>query len=257
METKLILLDLDETLLHSDKTISDYSAQIFERCRQRGILVGFCTSRGKPNIIPFEKKINPDICICNGGAVIYRNGNLIHATSFSIEETRALLKTAGTVCGADCEITLDTIDRIFWNRQKDKSTDYADNSIYDDFENFVQPAMKICVQTDDPEKAKEISQSVPACDFLPFSDIPWYKFSPASATKESAILILCQNLGISPQEILAFGDDFNDIGMLKLCGKGIAMGNAIPQVKAAADGITKTNNEDGAACYVENFILKD
>ncbi|MCI5473640.1 MAG: HAD hydrolase family protein, partial [Spirochaetia bacterium] len=60
---------------------------------------------------------------------------------------------------------------------------------------------------------------------------------------------------ISPQEILAFGDDFNDIGMLKLCGKGIAMGNAIAQVKDIADGMTKTNNEDGVAWYVENFIL--
>ena len=108
METKLILSDLDETLLHSDKTISDYSARIFEQCRQRGILVGFCTSRGKPNIILFEKKINPDICICNGGASIYQNGTLLHATSFSIEETRALLKTAGTVCGAGCEITVDS-----------------------------------------------------------------------------------------------------------------------------------------------------
>ena len=255
METKLILSDLDETLLHSDKTISDYSARIFEQCRQRGILVGFCTSRGKPNIILFEKKINPDICICNGGASIYQNGTLLHATSFSIEETRALLKTAGTVCGAGCEITVDTIDKIFWNREKDKSTDYSDNSIYNDFLNFTLPAMKICVQTDEPKKAKEIAQSVPDCDFLPFSDIPWYKFSPASATKESAILILCQNLDISPQEILAFGDDFNDIGMLKLCGKGIAMGNAIPQVKATADDITKTNNEDGAAWYVEKEIF--
>ena len=257
METKLILSDLDETLLHSDKTISDYSARIFEQCRQRGILVGFCTSRGKPNIILFEKKINPDICICNGGASIYQNGTLLHAASFTIEESNSILQSARTVCGSECEITVDTIDKIFWNRQKDKSTDYADNSIYDDFKNFVQPAMKICVQTDDPKKAKEIAQSVPDCDFLPFSDIPWYKFSPASATKENAISILCKKLDISPREILAFGDDFNDIGMLKLCGKGIAMGNAISQVKEVSDGTTKTNNEDGAAWYVENFILKD
>ena len=76
METKLILSDLDETLLHSDKTISDYSVRICEQCRQSGILVGFCTSRGKANIILFEKKINPDICICNGGASIYQNGTL-------------------------------------------------------------------------------------------------------------------------------------------------------------------------------------
>lgn len=257
METKLILSDLDETLLHSDKTISDYSARIFKKCRQRGILIGFCTSRGKPNITSFENKINPDICICNGGASIYQNGTLLHAVTFTIEETNSILKSARTVCGSECEITVDTIDKIFWNRQKDKSTDYADNSIYDDFLNFTLSAMKICVQTDDSEKAKEIARSVSSCDFLPFSDIPWYKFSPASATKENAISILCKKLDISPNQILAFGDDFNDIGMLKLCGKGIAMGNAIPQVKAAADGMTKTNNEDGVAWYLENFILKD
>ena len=257
METKLILLDLDETLLHSDKTISDYSVKVFEQCKKKGILVGFCTSRGKPNIKSFERKINPDICICNGGATIHQNGNLLHAASFTIEETHSILQNAYTVCGKECEITVDTMDKIFWNRKKDKSTDYADNSVYDDFRNFLQPAMKICVQTDDSEKAEKIAKSVSSCDFLPFSDIPWYKFSPASATKENAILILCKNLGILPEEILAFGDDYNDIGMLKLCGKGIAMGNAISQVKEVSDGTTKTNNEDGAAWYVENFILKD
>ena len=62
-------------------------------------------------------------------------------------------------------------------------------------------------------------------------------------------------MNILPQEILAFGDDFNDIGMLKLCGKGIAMENAISQVKEVAGEITKTNNEDGVAWYVEKYIL--
>ena len=54
---KLILTDLDETLLHSDKTISDYSAKIFKQCQEKGILVGFCTSRGKPNTDEFIGKI--------------------------------------------------------------------------------------------------------------------------------------------------------------------------------------------------------
>ena len=62
-------------------------------------------------------------------------------------------------------------------------------------------------------------------------------------------------MNILPPEILAFGDDFNDIGMLKLCGKGIAMENAISQVKEVAGEITKTNNEDGVAWYVEKYIL--
>lgn len=255
METKLILSDLDGTLLHSDKTISDYSVRIFEECKKHGILVGYCTSRGKINIIPFEKRINPDICICNGGASIYHNETLLHATSFTIEETRSILETTRNVCTSNCEITIDTIDKIFWNREKDKSTDYAYNSIYDDFLNFTQPAMKICVQTDDSKKAQKIAQSISSCDFLPFSDIPWYKFSPASATKENAILILCQKMNISPQEIIAFGDDFNDIEMLKICGKGIAMNNAISQVKEIANDVTKSNDEDGVAWYLEKYIL--
>ena len=60
---------------------------------------------------------------------------------------------------------------------------------------------------------------------------------------------------MNTEEMIAFGDDFNDIGMLKLCGKGIAMGNAIDEVKAIADYITKTNNEDGVAYYLEPNLL--
>lgn len=54
--------------------------------------------------------------------------------------------------------------------------------------------------------------------------------------------------------MISFGDDYSDIGMLKLCGKGIAMGNAINEVKQAADDITLTNDEDGVAVYLEKII---
>ena len=68
-----------------------------------------------------------------------------------------ILKTIFEVCGEEAEITLDTLNEIYWNRGKDKSTTYAFDSIYDDFKNFSKPGMKICVQTDDPEKAKQIA----------------------------------------------------------------------------------------------------
>ena len=114
--------------------------------------------------------------------------------------------------------------------------------------------MKICVQTEDEKKVQEIASSVPACDFLPFSDIPWYKFSAKNATKECAIEFLCSHLGISAESIIAFGDDHNDVGMLKLCGTGVAMGNAIEEVKKAADFVTLTNDEDGVAAFLENTV---
>ena len=115
--------------------------------------------------------------------------------------------------------------------------------------------MKICVQTNDKEKAEIIAKSIPSCDYLPFSDIPWYKFSSATATKEHSIKILSEKLNIPIEEMVAFGDDFNDIGMLKLCGTGVAMKNAIPQVKEVADFETLSNNEDGVAKYLEENIL--
>ena len=60
--------------------------------------------------------------------------------------------------------------------------------------------------------------------------------------------------GISAEEITAFGDDYVDIGMLKLCGLGIAMGNAIEEVKEAADRVIAENEEDGIAEFLEeNF----
>ena len=63
------------------------------------------------------------------------------------------------------------------------------------------------------------------------------------------------NIQIPLEQIIAFGDDFNDIGMLKLCGTGVAMKNAIPQVKEVADFETLSNNEDGVAKYIEENIL--
>ena len=254
MQPKLILCDLDGTLLHSDKTISKKTELILKACRNNGILIGFSTSRGRANIIPYEKQIKPDILICNGGASVFYMNKLLLAQTFTLEQTRIMLDTAYTVCGPDCEITLDTLDKLFWNRHKNKSTDYSFDAIYDDFKNFAEPAMKICVQTDDKTKAQKIASSVQDCDYLPFSDIPWYKFSSSNSTKEYGINFLCKEIGITVSDILAFGDDHNDIGMLKLCGTGVAMENAIPKVKQAADDVTKSNDNDGIAWYISKLL---
>ncbi len=250
-------MDLDETLLHSDKTISSYTVSILNKVKNKGIQIGFCTSRGMINIIPWVKEVQPDVVICNGGACIFYNNQVIHTATFSLEDTQALLNKAYEVCGSNCEITLDTLDKIYWNRDKDKSQIYAPDAITDDFSDFKEQALKICVQTDNAEKAKQIASAVKSCDYLPFSDIPWYKFSSENATKECAIQLLAEKLDISLDKIIAFGDDFNDIEMLKICGMGIAMENAIKQVKEAADYITKSNNDDGVAWYLEKFYLEE
>lgn len=255
METKILLVDLDLTLLHSDGTLSERNIKALKKCQELGILVGFCTSRGKPGIKEYAELAKPQLWICNAGASIYHNGELIHLENFSIEDTRGLLNKVYDVCGSDVEITVDTLNDIYWNRLNNKSTQYMTDSKYDDCRNFPEPAMKFCVQTTDAEKASAIVSDFPNCSAIPFSDIPWYKFSPKTATKENAVLFLEKHFNIPTSQMISFGDDFADMGMLKTTGIGVAMGNAIPEVKAIANAQTLTCDEDGVADYIEKNIF--
>lgn len=248
---KLILLDLDFTLLHSDRTISCYSLEVLRRFQEKGVLVGFSTNRGVTVIQEYIQQVNPDVVVCNGGAAIFYKNELIHTETFSGEESHKIFAAVYKYCGDQAEITCDTLDKLYWNRKDDKSDNYSTNSVYDDFKNFSEPVMKFCVQTTDEEKARLIASSVDCVDFLRFSDIPWYKFSSKKATKEQAVDFLSDYLKIPVTQMVAFGDDFSDMGMLQRCGTGVAMLNAIPAVKEIADDITLSCDEDGVARWLE------
>lgn len=256
METKLILLDLDYTLLKSDRTISQKSIAILKTYQKKGIKIGFSTSRGSTSVQQYADLINPEIIICNGGANIFFGKKLVHTQGFSAEQTRQIFDAAYKVSGKNIEMTCDTTDALFWNRKEDKSEQLMLDATFDDFLNFQKPAFKICIQTKNHQLIEEIIQNskVQDCTAIPFSDIPWFKLAPKSATKENAILFVSDFLKIPTAQMISFGDDYSDIGMLKLCGKGIAMGNAINEVKQAADDITLTNDEDGVAVYLEKII---
>ena len=88
-----------------------------------------------------------------------------------------------------------------------------------------------------------------------FSDGFWYKFTKKNVTKENAIMKITEVCGFSTDSIIAFGDDYADIGMLELCGTGVAMGNAIDEVKERADIVIGSNDEEGIADFIENEIL--
>ena len=74
-------------------------------------------------------------------------------------------------------------------------------------------------------------------------------------SKASAIDSLARRLGFSSQQVISFGDSTNDLEMIQSCGTGVAMGNASDDLKAAADLIAPSNNEDGVACVIEKLIL--
>ncbi len=257
MDCKLLLFDLDGTLLRSDKTISDTTLRVLEKCRENGLLIGISTSRSEKNCLTFLKELNPDVIISSGGALLKYEEKYIHKAEFTAEETGWMIQLAREICGVDVEITIDTLTEHYWNYKIDPNKLDASwgESIYTDFADFRECGLKMCVEIFDEERAALLAERLPDCDCVKFTDGDWYKFTKKTATKEAAITNLCEKSDISVDSIIAFGDDLVDIGMLKLCGKGVAMGNALEEVKQAADVVIGSNDEDGIAKYLESFLI--
>lgn len=254
---KLLLFDLDGTLLQSDKTISQRTLSVLRKCRQEGILIGVSTSRSEQNSLVYLNELMPDILISSGGALVKYGTEYIYKADFSAAETNAMIDLARSVCGNDCEITIDTIDAHYWNYKIDpKKLDQSwGDSTYTDFSDFAECALKICVEIFEQDKANELAERLSDCDCIRFSDGYWYKFTKRNVTKENAIMKITEVCGFGTESIIAFGDDFADIGMLELCGLGVAMGNAIEEIKEKADIVIGSNDEDGIAVFLENEMI--
>ena len=249
----LILSDLDGTLFRNDKSISDFTKQTIAAAQKQGILFGISTARAGVNAVKFLDGIKPDVLISNGGGMVSFRGTKIYSCEFSVEEIRKLIDAVFEICGKDTTISVDNEKGLYSNSKDELGDKFW---TFNDFSDFNEPCMKMCIETLDKEKVTAVASRIglEQIDFLPFSDIPWYKLSKKDATKEKAIEALCTHLKMQPSAIAAFGDDFNDIGMLKLCGKGIAMSNAIEEVRQIADAICLSNEEDGVAKWIESYF---
>ena len=250
----IILSDLDGTLFRNDKSISDFTKETIRQAQAKGLLFGICTARAKVNAVKFLEGIEPDIFITNGGGIVYYRDKKIYNCEFTVEEIRKLIDATFEVFGKDVILSADNEHALYSNSREELGDKFW---TFNDFSDFRETCMKMCIESLDKEKIEKVASVIGLenVDYLPFSDIPWYKLSKKAATKERAIEELCHHLNITSSKIAAFGDDFNDLGMLSLCGKGIAMENAIDEVKKAADSVCASNENDGVAKWIEKNLL--
>lgn len=256
---KLIVLDLDGTLLGSDKTISGVNIDALERARRQGIKIAFATARSEKAMQPYISAVNPDIVISNGGALVKAGEEEVFNCQLPAESVRHIIKRCFELSDGGCEITLESDFGYFWNYKPDTDMSYMNVNrgavIYSDFRDFNYPAYKVTAEVESEQDALAIAAEIPDCGMLSFRGEIWRRFARRDATKVNAIEHICGYLGISRENVAAFGDDYNDVDMIGYCGIGVAMGNALPEVKAAARYVTKTNDEDGVAWFIEREIL--
>lgn len=253
---KLLLFDLDGTLLRTDKSVSANTLAALSKCREHGCVVGVSTSRSEQNCLSVLRQFTPDILITSGGALVKKGNEHLYKAVFTPQRTNAIIAEARRICGPDCEITVDTLEKHFWNYKIDpKALDQSwGDSVWTDYSDFHEEALKICVEIMADQQAETLREALSDCDCIRFSDGRWYKFTRKGVTKENAIHIACDACQIGLSDVIAFGDDYADIEMLKMAGIGIAMGNAIPEVKEIADLVIGANDDDGIAAYLNQLF---
>lgn len=252
---RLILSDLDHTLLKSDGSISDHTLDVLKRCRQQGILFAIATARYWIGAERYIEMLKPDYEITTDGTVIHSNGKCIYSCEFSVEETnniiRALIREK-----PDAEITVAVGKTVYWNSKHISESERLHKATYKEYDKPLDcRANKIVAELPDESVGKRIADEM-GCKLQCYRGEKWCSFLPKGSGKIEAIKAMSDVCGISLNDIAAFGDDKNDIDVLKICGKGIAVSNSIKEVLEVADEVTASNDEDGVAKWISMNLLK-
>lgn len=255
MKIEMIVTDLDRTLLHNDKSMSQYSISILNTCREKGIKIAFATARPLRTIRNYLKQMEPDIVICHNGTEVYLDDKLLYTkriqNSIAIEILQKIHKMYPNK-KLSCEMNETNYANF------DISLDYPGYfGIISDFTDLPDGDMdKILANIEgNPEHIEKIKDLLPDDLYLEIGDNKLAMIMNKKATKQAGIIAAAKELNIHKDNIIAFGDDYNDIGMIKYCGIGVAVANALGVVKAVADYMTLSNDEDGVAAFLEKHIL--
>ena len=273
-DIKIIVLDLDGTLLTSDKKISPRNYAALEQAAEKGIHIVPSTGRfydGMPAVIrelPFVR-----YAITVNGAEIYdaREDRVLHRaemTPAQADEVFAFLDTLPVVY--DCyQDGWGWMEKSLYDRAGDFIEDPKVLSMVKDLRTPVEGfrelirsrnrgVQKIQMFFKDMDKRAEslplLRQRFPGLN-VTSSITNNLELNSLEAHKGVALLKLCDILGVDPAQTMAFGDGLNDITMLQTAALGVAMDNAYPEVKEAANFITDTNDHDGVAKAIEQFCL--
>ena len=272
---KMIGFDLDGTLLTDQKELGEYTVQILKRAVEEGIVILPITGRplcGLPEEVTWLTGLRYAIT-ANGARILdLKNAAVLKEQLVSVETAEKILDILGNY---------DSLREIYYD-----GTGYAEREKLEQIDHFFEegPMAEYVRSTRQPvenlmDKFRKESREVDKVQGV-FADLGEreaaldeirklegvtitgalhnnIEVNAAGVDKGNALLWLAQYLGIAPEETMAFGDGNNDITLLEKAGTGVAMKNGIEEVKHAADRITeKTNDEEGAAKFIETYVLK-
>jgi Cof subfamily protein (haloacid dehalogenase superfamily) len=246
----MIVTDLDGTLLRSDKTISNYTIDILRKLHEEGVKIVFATARSTWSMCDFSEQVTIDgLCASNGSTVI-ENGVEIKRCLFEKADQQAIisrLKNDKNVY----RISAKNAVHSYYN-----GLSVNDSDVYYDFPDENNELFSsISFRSTNPESVLDFLNTLSGIHYYRVTGEELTDILPKSASKWNAIRFLSEKWSIKNSEIICFGDDFNDIEMLENCGIGVAVSNALDEVKAVSDYVCGSNDDDGVAKWLEENVL--
>jgi Cof subfamily protein (haloacid dehalogenase superfamily) len=269
MTYRLIVSDLDGTLLKSDHTLSDYTKAVIHKVSEQGIDFMLATGRlfGGARQYSKELNLNTPILACNGALIKEAAGKLLYGRPIQDE---ALAKVFRLLTEKNYYFHCYGEENFYTkNLGNSLAGFYAFNAERPEEERFpmieIDPMeligkdtiYKVLTNCKGEDARKELYSELIAIEGISVT-VSWsdtFDICADQVSKASAIHRYAAEKGIEPSDIICFGDNYNDIEMIRYAGLGIAVGNAVDELKEAADYVTESNDADGVAKAIEKFVL--
>ena len=261
----MLFLDMDNTLLSSDLSISEKNLKAIRAAEEKGVKIVICTGRGIFSVRDTAKILGLKECylICLNGGAVYKGypPELIKEKTFKNSDAK-LVYEAAKKYGVDVQIYRNDrliIERITERIQMYIDTLKADYVIVDSLENYEGEISKMLLNGEEEKLKKiqaELKPKLKGKMNVFFSNTTYLEFTGMGITKGEAIADFAHDFGVDISETIAMGDSFNDMSMIQAAGLGVAVRNAVQPIKDAAGYITKATNDEGAVAEViERYIF--
>lgn len=268
MAIRLVAMDLDDTLLRDDWTISPRVVKAIQKAREQGVKMTIATGRMPISARPYVEQLGVDIPV-----ITYHGAMVQQALSGEILFRRVIPSSLAAEIVRDVSqrgfyVQVYLKDRVVTTQLNRQSQEYIKISSV-----CIEEADLSILLSQEPEgvekilligKETELDQLAPVLGECYGKKVHVTKSKPIflemidrKVNKGVALAALAEKLGIAQKDVMAIGDSFNDLEMIKYAGLGVAMGNARREIKEQANAVTASNEEDGVAEAIEQYILKE
>ena len=267
MSYKMIVLDLDDTLLRDDQSISLRTKQSLLQAQEMGTKVVLASGRPTSGMQSIAEELRladygSYLLSFNGGKIINcQTKEVMFKSTLSIEDVNLLHKISqreGVFIHTYIGDEIITAQTNPYSEIESKITGLPIRLVPDFIQGVTEPVVKVLLVAD-PEKlilAEKNIQKELADRFSIVRSKPYFlEFTKKGITKGESLHHLINAIGIMQEEVIAVGDSYNDLSMIEFAGLGVAMENASADIKEKANYVTDSNMNDGVAKVVEKFLL--